>query len=276
MTHHEPAKITLVGVIVICLIVVVGAIIVVTVLPFGRTHGPHPMSRCGANLNAIGKGIQIYLAENDAFPLLHTEGDLMAPLDASTDSDDITALNSNAMQIAWIMIQSGSLQEEHFKCPADKDWKARNDIESGIALKKYGWNDVRNFGFGIHKPYGPEHASPLNDPERTPQESFVIFADKNHQADGKPGPVYYTSKSDFRKPGNHPRDGVNYLTYGASAGRARYRSRAGDRASACGTAGDDIYVAQDAGGTLPGTTDPTADSTSNTDTFILPWQAGNP
>jgi len=262
------------------LLVVVGiiAMLVGILMPtLGRAREIAQMSMCGANLNGIGKGVIMYQAEaEDKFPLLgqHTSGaNLMVALNSGTDNDDIANLNSNAMQNAWVMIQKGSISEELLKCPSDKSWTARKDVtgETGTQLKKYGWNSWNNFSFGIHMPYGQNHASPLTS---SLKGSFPIFADKNYQEKGEIGSVYYTTSSQSRKPGNHPRDGFNFLTYGASCSKQRYTEGVSRRFSACGVGNDDIYVSQDSGGT--GTYNANASLVPNTDSdcFILPWQEG--
>ena len=260
------------------LLVVVGiiAMLVSILMPtLGRAREIARMSMCAASLNGIGKGIQIFMAEDEAgFPLLPGRSDtddLMADLTSSTDFDDVNDLNKNAMQNVWILIQTGTLQEEHFKCPSQNGYEARKDVDSGTALKKYGWNSWNNFGVGMHKPYGGTgHKSQLTG--SAPRGSFVTFADRNYQSDNNAGTVHYTSSTSSVKPGNHPRDGINYLPYGSSCGRARYKETTlNDRTSACGTAGDDIYVAGDDGSSSAGSALFSADPSLDTDTFILPW-----
>ena len=270
MAEKEPHRISIVGLLILCIVVALAILIFLSV--YGTGGHDRRMSMCAANLYGIGKGILMYQAENeDKFPLLYTEGDLMASLNETTDADRIEDLNANAMQNVWLMIEKGSISEDLFKCPSDEDWAPRKDIESGPGLKKYGWNSWRNFSYGMHKPYGDKHAGPLTGGLKG---SFPIFADKNHHDDDKPGTVYYTSKSDRREPGNHPRDGFNYLTYGSAVLKRRYDHGTVGRYSACGIDGDDIYVAQDKGGTAPGVVTATADPDAETDSFILPWRPG--
>ena len=268
------------------LLVVVGiiAMLVGILMPtLGRAREIAQMSMCGANLNGIGKGVIMYQAEaEDKFPLLsqHTSGaDLMAALSTSTDKDNIEDLNSNAMQNVWVMIQKGSISEELVKCPSDKGWKARKDVsgETSATLLRYGWNSWENFSFGMHMPYGANHGSPLNG--TTLKGSFPIFADKNSQSGGVSGSVYYRSSSNRRAPGNHPRDGFNYLTYGASCAKQRYNEGVAQNFSACGVGNDDIYLSQDGGNGVEGTASATLVPNSDSDCFILPWKssgAGGP
>ncbi len=143
-------------------------------------------------------------------------------------------------------------------------------METAGDLRAFGWNAWANFSYGMHKPYGSEaHKSPLTDDR---QPGFVVFADKNWQEGGTPGQVYFEKRSDYRRPGNHPRDGFNYLTHDGSEFTARYEHGVTGRYSAVGLAGDDIYVADDNGGTKVGTASAAADPTRTTDTFILPWE----
>ncbi len=260
------------------LLVVVGiiAMLVGILMPtLGRAREIAQMSMCAANLNAIGKGIQMFMAESeDKFPLLWTDGNPMENLNSGTDNDDVTKLNRNYMQNVWAMIKNGSIQEDHFVCASDKQQKDRKDCESSTTnVKKYGWNAWENFSFGMHKPYDTNmnsHKSPLT---TSKSGNFVIFADKNYRDDQKAGSVYYRSDNDRRKPGNHPRDGLNYLTYGASVQKARYDEGRVEVFSTVGVNGDDIYLAGDnAGQQSPKDAVATANPTLDTDTFILPWQ----
>ena len=230
------------------------------------------MAMCAANLNAVGKGIQLHMTDTEQFPLLRREGgDLMEALNANSDSDDIENLNHNAMQNVWVMIKDNTLWEGLFKCPSDRQYKPRMETAAGRAPRKYGWNSWSNFSYGMHKPYGgPDHESPLS---TKLAGSFPIFADKNYQASGRPGTVEYQSADVSTAPGNHPRNGFNWLTMGSSVFKREYNeSTPGMRFSACGINDDDLYVAQDNDGTAPGVTDPTADPNSDTDSFILPWR----
>ncbi len=226
---------------------------------------------CAANLKAIGSGCSIFGRYEGLPYVLYNYGDATEPPSTTADRDDLGDLtNTNAMQGVWILIMDYAVQEEHFRCPADKDWQARKDIEPGTDLKKYGWNSPRNYSYGVHKSYGKKRMSPYAD--TPPQGAFPIFADKNHQADGQAGSVYYRDDAQYRKPGNHPENGFNYLVFGTAVMRQRYTHGTVGRFSACGVNGDDIYVAQDANGTKPGTADPAAGPDLDTDSFILPWK----
>ena len=246
---------------------------VTTTQPASGVIARRRRAQCASNLNAIGKGVILYMVESDdRFPLLHTDGDLMEGISTASDMGDVRDLNHNAMQSVWLMIQTGSLDEKHFACPNDAAYKSRKAIEPGKSLKKYGWNSPANYSYGIHKPYGQGHKSALT---MLLPGSFPIFADKNYQSGGRPGPVEYVSAKRFTRPGNHPA-GFNYLTYGSSVSKRRYLHGTIGRFSGCGVNGDDIYVAKDAGATKPGTTDPAAMPDLDTDTFILPWRPPQP
>jgi len=270
------------------LLVVVGiiAMLVGILMPtLGRAREIAQMSICAANLNSIGKGIQLHLTEfDDKFPLMsHAEngGDTDAALSTSTDSDNVdSTLGTNAMQNVWVLIAKGTLQEEHFKCPSDKAWEARKDVDE-TDLKKYGWVSWANFSYGMHKPYDDSSGGTGNKAPLTSNKdgNFVIFADKNFTEDTSgtagPGHIYYTSSNAYRKPGNHPRDGFNFLTYGASSQKSPFdeNDTSLTSQSRVGIAGDDVYVAGDNDGqNLPGSTAGTSNPSDNTDTFIVPWQ----
>lgn len=266
------------------LLVVVGiiAMLVGILMPtLGRAREIAQVAMCAANLNAIGKGIQLHMTDTDEFPLLWRDAnntELMSALDTNQDNDDITLLtNKNAMNNVWALIKDNTLQEEHFECPSDSDYKSRKDAEvTNTAPRAYGWIAYENFSYGIHKPNGGNtHMSPLS--PKLPG-SFPIFADKNwnlsssSSAGKEPGKVYYTNTSTYRKPGNHPRDGFNWLTMGSSCKKMKYSEGAAKRFSACGINGDDLYVAQDNNGTGEGSASATSDPSSETDAFILPWK----
>ncbi len=263
------------------LLVVVGiiAMLVGILMPtLGRALEIARVASCAANLNAVGKGIKMHSSEFDGkFPLLFDEGDTDADVTATTDSDEVdgATLGANAMQNVWVMIKKGTILENHFKCPSDKMWKTRKEIDS-TDLKTYGWVSWYNFSYGMHKPYSDPGGSNKASLTMSKRGDFIIFADKNFGADETSGCVYRTSDLLCRKPANHPADGFNYLSFGASVQKGRYddTDTSGTSQSTVGISGDDVFLAGDDDGetistaAVTGTPDPTDD----TDTFILPWK----
>jgi prepilin-type N-terminal cleavage/methylation domain-containing protein len=268
------------------LLVVVGiiAMLVGILMPtLGRAREIAQVAMCAANLNAIGKGIQLHMTDTEQYPRLWndaTNAQLMAPFTTTSDVNDIAQLtNKNAMNNVWALIKDNTLQEEHFECPSDGDYKSRKDCESaGTAPLSYGWNAWENFSYGTHKPQPANdntHMSPLS---TKLAGSFPIFADKNYHQDynssvGKvAGKVWYDSTTRWRKPGNHPRDGFNWLTMGSSCKKMKYSEGTRKRFSACGINGDDIYLPADNNGTTGDVAVAATNPNRDTDAFILPWK----
>ncbi|MHC4718634.1 MAG: type II secretion system protein [Planctomycetota bacterium] len=256
------------------LLVVVGiiALLVTILMPtLGRAMELARRSICGANLNTIGKGMHIYLAEHEAFPLLWDVGASDAVLNQDTHDDDIwnkAVLKTNAMQNVWLLIKAGT-SEKAFQCPSDGDHKERS--KSGVSnLKKYGWVDKKNFSYGLHKPYdnddnsAGENKAPLT---QTPQGNFVIMADKNDGSKG-PGRIYWNSDNDCNKPSNHKDDGFNCLTYQGSVKFHKAKMGTRDANSKAGVNDDDIYTVEGVN-TIP--ISAAANPKKDYDTFIVPW-----
>lgn len=266
-------------------VVAIIALLVSILMPtLGRARELAKQAICGANLNAIGKGIALYVTEPanmDKFPLLVSEGDPQATIGTATAKDDIwdAAIGKNGMQNVWLMIRAGTISSNVFGCPSDQDWLDRKSA-AGTALLKYGWTKWRQFSFGIHKPYttagSTNHKSPLTNQRAG---GFVIFADKNWNSEGsEAGGIFWASAGSKRLPHNHPDDGFNVLTY---QGTVKFHKTPIDAKAAnshAGMNGDDVYMAKDADGTTPidgavhtaqtGAEDPNLES----DTFILPWK----
>lgn len=259
------------------LLVVVGiiALLVTILMPtLGRAMELARRSICGANLNTIGKGMHIYLAEHEAFPLLYDGGAVDAVLDTTTHDDDIwneAVLKTNAMQNVWLLIKAGT-SEKAFQCPSDGDIKERSKFNID-PLRKYGWVDKKNFSYGLHKPYDDvigtgENKAPLT---QTPQGNFVIMADKNDGSQG-PGRIYWRTDNDCNKPSNHKDDGFNCLTYQGSVKFHKAKMGTQDANSEAGVNDDDIYTVGDPPvNTVPIGAD--QNPTKDTDTFIVPWQS---
>jgi len=259
------------------LLVVVGiiALLVTILMPtLGRAMELARRSICGANLNTIGKGMHIYIAEHERFPLRvnSAQGSSVDKEPSwSTQSDDVWSddLSAQAMQNMWLLIKAGS-SEKAFQCASDKEWKERKK-EGNKDLKKYGWVDRANYSYGLHKPYqntddGDSNKAPLSS---TPQGNFVIMSDKN--VDGR---VFWKSDSNCNKPANHKDDGFNCLTYQGSVKFHKTPTDTTDANSRAGISNDDIYEAGDKDGTnyTSSKHTGTADPTDDTDTFIVPWK----
>ena len=256
------------------LLVVVGiiALLVTILMPtLGRAMELARRSICGANLNTIGKGIHIYLAEHEKFPLRSEFGIVGQAVSYGTQNDDIwhDDLTDNAMQNVWLLIKAGT-SEKAFQCPSDKEYQERKK-QGNNDLKKYGWVDRKNYSFGLQKPYqqvqdGDTNKAPLT---MTPQGNFVIMTDKNVG-----GRVYWKSDNDCNKPTNHKEDGFNCLTYQGSVKFHKTPTDNTDANSRAGISNDDVYEAGDEDGTNYSKAAHllTSDPTDDTDTFIVPWK----
>ena len=272
----RPKGFTLVELLVVVAII---AMLVGMLLPtLGRAREIVRFRMCMTNLKSVGLALSLHMTEsNDRFPLLTDLGNPVDSLSTTTDCDTVTAsiLGENAMQNVWILIDEGSVSEEHFKCPSDKVYKTRILVK-GRRTKKYGWVSWENFSYGMHKPYSPTSGKNLAPLTQSKEGSFVIFADKNYGHNGSAGALYYTDTNNCRKPVNHTSDGFNYLMYSFSVQSAQYRdtSTGTDSQSRVGIGGDDIYRAGDDNGEnmSTGAAVATADPTDDTDSFILPWQ----
>ncbi|KKM82253.1 hypothetical protein LCGC14_1321430 [marine sediment metagenome] len=97
------------------------ALLVTILTPtLGRAMELARRSICGANLNTVGKGIHIYLAEYERFPLRSLYGNPLPTLSSSTMDDDIwdSSLTDHIMQNVWLLIKAGT-SEKAFECPSD-------------------------------------------------------------------------------------------------------------------------------------------------------------
>ena len=254
------------------LLVVVGiiALLVTILMPtLGRAMELARRSICGANLNTVGKGIHIYLAEFERFPLRSEYGNCRPALNGNTQHDDVwdNALTAHLMQNVWLLIKSGT-SEKAFECPSDKEYIERKK-PSGKDLLKYGWIDKKNFSYGLHKAYedtedGSDNKAPLT---AEPQGNFVIMTDKNIG-----GKVFWKNANNYNKPANHREDGFNCLTYQGSVKFHKTPVDNTDANSEAGISNDDVFEAGDKDGTVAGSHNHTDDPTDDTDTFIVPWQ----
>ena len=160
-------------------VIAIIAILVAMVFPMlARAIDLSKIGACGANLNAIGKALRLYMADNrDRTPRLkrysdphaHSEtvdGEEIA-LDsterlygpAATDGiDDDGQGNVNAMQNVWPVIKEDMIDDKAFECPADKGYAARkqSDPDREGNFYQYGWTRAKQFSFGIQWPYDAE------------------------------------------------------------------------------------------------------------------------
>ncbi|MCP4378602.1 MAG: type II secretion system protein [bacterium] len=208
---------------------------------------------CKANFIGIGRGIMLYRVENnDKFPLLFTEGQPESDIKATHAARNIDELKTNltgseaAMQNMWVLIDKGFLGENAFKCPADKDYVARNFTNPADRSKrKVGWSSAAQFSYGLHSPY--ESTVVDGKPVRNPaplgsrmKASFVIMADKNPSQNTEPA----TGVGPDKSPSNHGALGQVYLT-----NSGQVEAKQGNKNSEVN--GDDIYTTQSTGSTVP-------------------------
>ena len=261
------------------LLVVVGiiALLVTILMPtLGRAMELARRSICGASLNTIGKGIAIYVAEHETFPLLYEDGggNITADFRGTTDdlwNDPVLELGTNVMQNVWLQIKYGT-SEKAFQCPSDGDYKERAKSASGTSLKRFGWIEKQNFSYGMHKPYNDDvnaiapniNMAPLTD---TPQGNFVLMADKNWGSQG-PGRIYWTG-GQKNQPSNHKDDGFNYLMWQGSVKFHKAKMDTDTANSEAGAGADDIYCTQNKKTTIP--ISATEMPQNEDDTFIVPW-----
>jgi hypothetical protein len=215
---------------------------------------------CMANLNGIGKSVELYKESfHQGPPLINAfeTRDPETPIRfATTDLNPDTApgawtsgkgdMGPNAMQNVWLMMKEDLVPEMAFICPADS---AYTDRESPTgAPRKYGWSDSSNFSYGMQSPYDAN--GNMNPWAEDMNGSVVVFADKNPG-----GPLTAT-----RKPSNHKKLGTAYLIAAGSVG-----FHDDPTSSMCGMNGDDIYSVQDAYG---GNTDEGGVPANDDDTYI--------
>ena len=214
---------------------------------------------CMANLNGIGKAVELYKESfHKGPPLINDEftaPEETIPVDATTDDnpDEVQGawdgFGENAMQNVWLLMKEDLVGEAAFLCPADSpsDREGAGNTQPG----KYGWSDGDNFSYGMQSPYSTNsNGNPWVDDMNG---SVVIFADKNPG-----GPLTVDLK-----PSNHRTLGTAFVVASGSAGFHDERAN-----SLCGKDGDDIYTIQDAAGdnetTISGSPVPANDD----DTFI--------
>lgn len=226
---------------------VVGGFILISLL-FGAmlmpklqdARGLAKKAACMANLNGIGKAVELYKESFRAGPPLMNATDTRDPetpirfattnLNPDTTPGAWTSgegdMGANAMQNVWLLIKEHLVSEAAFFCPADTALTPRESPTGDP--KMYGWSDSGNFSYGMQSPYDANgNRNPWADDMNG---SVVVFADKNPG-----GPLTAT-----RRPSNHQKLGTAYLVASGSVGFHDERTD-----SLCGMNGDDIYSVQD-------------------------------
>jgi prepilin-type N-terminal cleavage/methylation domain-containing protein len=212
---------------------------------------------CMANLNGIGKAVELYKESfHKGPPLINrapgSDPETDIPVDSTTDlrPEEVGGVaawdnfGANAMQNVWLLMKEDLVGEVAFLCPADSPSERTGPGTDQPG--KFGWSDSDNFSYGMQSPYSENgNKNPWVDDMNG---SVVIFADKN------PG----APLSVDQKPTNHRSLGTAFLIASGSAGFHGEREN-----SLCGKDGDDIYTIQDDAGNdlgtegLPGNEDDT-------------------
>lgn len=238
---------------------------VIMVVVLGSAREQARQAACMANLSTIGKGVALYSAStNDQypFPLLRSQGDPMAPVNATTVAKEQLdmfkpAFGDCAMQNVWLLMgERPFIHSEVFHCPSDGTWTKRT------AAAKFGWTAPTEFSYGMHFPYdkdaaGTESAAKLSNADLDP--GIVMFPDRS--PGGAVGPNL--------PPTNHGVHGEAYLKRDYSV--SFYKS---SEDSKCGYHGDDIYV--NTYGKAGGVPTDAKDRKAGTDTSICPSPASQP
>ncbi|MDP6635648.1 MAG: hypothetical protein QGG42_12160 [Phycisphaerae bacterium] len=229
-------------------VIVSGAILITISACMTRYHGD-TRGQCTANLNGIGKGIAMYMAEdvNAKFPLLWTTGQPEADIEWNDSARDIETLKAKlvgreaAMQNMWLLIDKDYLAENAFGCRSDRDYMSREFTSKADRQEnKVGWRSSFQFSYGLHFPYKSTvvNGEKVDNPAYLGSQlkgSFVIMADKNPSQNDEPARGVGPS----REPSNHwsRTVGEAYLAYGGQVGWKR--GGAGSKVN-----DDDIYTIQ--------------------------------
>lgn len=249
MTKERFKAFTLVELMVV--IGIIGLLMGILLPVFSGIREQGRQKACGQSMGSIGRGMLQYSG-------LVSESCVMLPLIADpngtgtnpsvkissiTGTDDgnlpVADLGGqgsiNAMQNFWPLIYRNMCGENHFQCPSDDGYKARQTIASGMAggtAKRYGWVNMNNFSFGVQWCYPVDGNSNACDPTGVRMDEMaVIMADRN------PGGAVSGASGSVIKPSNHPKDGENVMYRGSSV---KFFSKTTD--SKAGKEGDDIYV----------------------------------
>jgi len=207
-------------------VIAIISILATLLLPaVGRARELAKQASCRANLNAIGKGFKIYMAEcKGRYPLLADWGDPTGTLGTGggetkdkvwiQEGADKGEANipKNAMNNMWVMMQKRKryvARDDAFRCPSDPEAPvARSDT-----AEDYGWEDPTEVSYSLHWPYMYlEEAHTTKNPAPLSEklaDGFVIMADES--PGGEVGP-----EDADKKHSNHQKYGVIYLTAGGA------------------------------------------------------------
>ena len=182
-------------------VAVIALLVSVYMLVIGRGHHrehiPRGQAICAANLNGIGKGIVLYMAENDD----------STPWIDSTDWSSTTGTNAKGTTtptavsptaLMFLIIRSGQ-PVDIFCCPSDKNATKMASTRFTSAGKSYYYwdfyDDTKGATAADHcKNVGYSYQTPLYDPSKSSYSSgytpasaggLAIMADKTPDFDGK-------------------------------------------------------------------------------------------
>ena len=280
-------------------VVAIIAILASILLPsLGRAREMARQSVCKGNLNAAGKGINLYRSEMSQgggqaiFPIFEDDADPTQPLPSSTnqgadelwldnDGDDkpetpaLPAYQASMQQI-WLMIAKNSVTEETFQCPSDEFYSKRSGSDF-----RYGWTGAEQVSYGMHY-YSNLNSNPFPLGPSLPEDN-VIYADQHpyslpcRNATGATG-ITDTVEAPADdgtggvKPSNHKVDGENLLLISGSVKWwAPLDKNNNPRNAYAGKESDDIYVPN--GGSAPQRAtinDPKTGKSKFADTWIVP------
>ena len=260
-------------------VIAIIAILATLLLPaVGRARELAKQAACRANLNGIGKGFAMYMADqDDSYPLLVSEGDPTGNLGSDTTggsetvdaiwaADGSNTLATLAMNNVWVMMQKGKayVTENAFKCPSDENPEKR---ETSAGIEDYGWTKGGEVSYSLHFPYlksgGTDNTAPLNEKLAA---SFVIMADENPGGAVTSAAVEAGTRTGMHS--NHKKDGAIYLTAGGTVDMLK-----NERSSRLNK--DEIYTGGAANGTADGIpaahdhTDPAAEIDGDEDQSLI-------
>ena len=210
-------------------VIAIISILATLLLPaVGRARELAKQASCRANLNAIGKGFKIYMAESKGgrYPLLADWGDPTGTLgdggtatfdevweDEEGDNKGEANLPKNAMNNMWVMMQKRKryvARDDAFRCPSDPETQEQRSDTA----EDYGWEDPTEVSYSLHWPYMRQDEDSQTNKNPAPLseklgDGFVIMADES--PGGEVGP-----ETSDTKHSNHSKYGVIYLSAGGA------------------------------------------------------------